>query len=108
MFIATNRLFVPADKAEEFEARFRDNMRTYLPGVPGLLRSTLLKPTRDDQPYVSINEFESEEDFRAWVASDSFREAHKRNRGIARHVTGNAVETFEHAEDLVLPLQRTE
>ncbi|SDH17414.1 heme oxygenase (staphylobilin-producing) [Lentzea fradiae] len=107
MFIATNRLFVPAERAEEFEAHFRDNMRTYLPGVPGLLRSTLLKPTREDQPYVSINEFESEEDFRAWVASDSFREAHQRNRGIARHVTGNAVETFEHAEDLVLPRQRT-
>jgi heme oxygenase (staphylobilin-producing) len=108
VFIATNRLFVPAERAEEFEAHFRDNMRTFLPGVPGLLRSTLLKPTKDDQPYVSVNEFESEEDFRAWVASDSFREAHKRNRGIARHVTGNAVETFQHAEDLVLPRQRAE
>ncbi|SFR25043.1 Heme-degrading monooxygenase HmoA [Lentzea waywayandensis] len=108
MFIATNRLFVPAERAEEFEAHFRDNMRTYLPGVPGLLRSTLLKPTKDDQPYVSVNEFETEDDFRAWVKSDSFREAHKRNRGIARHVTGNAVETFQHAEDMVLPRQRTE
>ena len=108
MFIATNRLFVPAERAAEFEDHFRDNMRTYLPGVPGLLRSTLLKPTKEDQPYVSVNEFESEEHFRAWVASDSFREAHKRNRGIARHVTGNAVETFQHAEDMVLPQQRTE
>jgi heme-degrading monooxygenase HmoA len=102
MFIATNRLFVPADRAEEFERHFRDNMRTFLPGVPGLRRSTLLKPTGADQPYVSVNEFESEEDFRAWVGSDSFREAHARNRGIARHVTGNAVECFEPAEDLVL------
>ncbi|MFD1146899.1 antibiotic biosynthesis monooxygenase family protein [Saccharothrix hoggarensis] len=102
MFIATNRLFVPADRADEFEARFRDNMRAYLPGVPGLRRSTLLRPTRPDQPYVSINEFESEDDFRAWVASDSFKEAHKRNAGIARHVTGNAVETFQPSEDLVL------
>jgi heme-degrading monooxygenase HmoA len=108
MFIATNRLFVPAERAAEFEDHFRDNMRTFLPGVPGLLRSTLLKPTKEDQPYVSVNEFESEEHFRAWVASDSFREAHKRNRGIARHVTGNAVETFQHAEDMVLPRQRTE
>lgn len=102
MFIATNRLFVPADRAAEFEEKFRANMRTYLPGVPGLRRSTLLRPTKDDQPYVSINEFDSEEDFRAWVASASFREAHARNKGIARHVTGNAVETFEHSEDLIL------
>jgi heme-degrading monooxygenase HmoA len=103
MFIATNRLFVPADRAAEFEEKFRLNMRTYLPGVPGLRRSTLLRPTSEDQPYVSVNEFDTEEDFRAWVASDSFREAHARNKeGIARHVTGNAVETFNPSEDLVL------
>ncbi|MEV0677711.1 antibiotic biosynthesis monooxygenase [Actinosynnema sp. NPDC050436] len=102
MFVATNRLFVPEDRAEEFEAHFRENMRTYLPGVPGLRRSTLLRPTRPDQPYVSVNEFDTEEDFKAWVRSDSFREAHKRNAGIARHVTGNAVETFQPTEDLVL------
>ncbi|TWP51783.1 antibiotic biosynthesis monooxygenase [Lentzea tibetensis] len=102
MFIATNRLFVPAERAEEFERHFRDNMRTFLPGVPGLLRSTLLRPTRPDQPYVSTNEFESEEDFRAWVASDSFKQAHARNSGIARHVTGNAVECFSPIEDLIV------
>ncbi|MBY8850721.1 antibiotic biosynthesis monooxygenase [Saccharothrix longispora] len=102
MFVATNRLFVPADRAEEFEARFRDSMRTHLPGVPGLRRSTLLRPTRPDQPYVSVNEFDTEDDFRAWVASDSFKEAHRRDPGIARHVTGNAVETFHSPEDLQL------
>ncbi|MEJ2852079.1 MULTISPECIES: antibiotic biosynthesis monooxygenase family protein [unclassified Saccharothrix] len=102
MFVATNRLFVPAERAEEFEEHFRANMRTYLPGVPGLRRSTLLRPTRPDQPYVSVNEFDTEEDFKAWVASASFKEAHRRNAGIARHVTGNAVETFQPSEDLVL------
>ncbi|MGM1059524.1 antibiotic biosynthesis monooxygenase family protein [Saccharothrix sp. Mg75] len=102
VFVATNRLFVPEDRAEEFEARFRENMRAHLPGVPGLRRSTLLRPTRPDQPYVSVNEFDSEDDFRAWVASDSFREAHRRGAGVARHVTGNAVETFQPSEDLVL------
>jgi heme-degrading monooxygenase HmoA len=102
VFIATNRLFVPAERAEEFEAHFRTSMRAHLPGVPGLRRSTLLRPTRPDQPYVSVNEFDTEDDFRAWVASDSFKEAHRRNSGIARHVTGNAVETFQRSEDLLL------
>ncbi|MER5266457.1 antibiotic biosynthesis monooxygenase [Actinosynnema sp. NPDC002837] len=102
MFIATNRLFVPAERAEEFEAHFRSSMREHLPGVPGLRRSTLLRPTRPDQPYVSVNEFDTEDDFRAWVASDSFKEAHRRNAGIARHVTGNAAETFRPSEDLLL------
>lgn len=102
MFVATNRLYVPAERAEEFERHFRDNMRTFLPGVPGLKRSTLLRPTKENDPYVSVNEFESEEAFRAWVASDSFKAAHARNRGIARHVTGNAVECFDPIEDLTL------
>ncbi|NGO10984.1 antibiotic biosynthesis monooxygenase [Streptomyces sp. HC44] len=68
--MATNRLFVPADRADEFEAHFRHNMRTYLPGVKGLRRSTLLRPVSADDSYVSINEFDSEADFRAWITSD--------------------------------------
>ncbi|MEU5691733.1 antibiotic biosynthesis monooxygenase [Actinosynnema sp. NPDC020468] len=102
MFVATNRLFVPVERAEEFEEHFRGTMRAFLPGVPGLRRSRLLRPTRPDQPYVSINEFDTEEDFTAWLKSDSFREAHKLHVGMARHVTGNAVETFRPSEDLVL------
>ncbi|MFE9607194.1 antibiotic biosynthesis monooxygenase family protein [Streptomyces sp. NPDC006012] len=104
MFVATNRLFVSPDRSEEFEAHFRNNMNSYLAGVKGLRRSTLLRPVSAEHPYVSINEFDSEDDFRAWVASDSFKQAHARNRGIARNVTGNAVETFQVAEDLVLQL----
>lgn len=108
MFIATNRMYVVPELSEEFETYFRGNMRTHLPGVPGLLRSTLLKPTRDDQPYVSVNEFESEDAFHAWVASEAFRKAHKGHHTIARLVTGNEPERFTPAEDLVLPRQRTE
>lgn len=102
MFVATNRLFVPADQVAEFERHFTANMREYLPGVPGLRRSTLLRPTAPDQPYVSVNEFDTEADFRAWVASPGFREAHGRIAGASRHVSGNAVETFEPTLDLVL------
>ncbi|MGW1679158.1 antibiotic biosynthesis monooxygenase family protein [Saccharopolyspora sp. NPDC002376] len=102
MFYATNRLYVPPEKASEFEEHFIDNMRNYLPGVEGLRRSTLLRPDHPDHPYVSINEFDTEEQFRTWVSSDSFKQAHARNKGIARHVSSNAVETFEPLEDLVL------
>lgn len=102
MFYATNRLFVPPESAKDFEEHFIGNMRNYLPGVDGLRRSTLLKPDSPEHPYVSINEFDTEEQFRTWVASDSFKEAHARNKGIARHVSGNTVETFEPLEDMVL------
>lgn len=102
MYVATNRLFVPAERVEEFERKFTGNMREYLPGVPGLRRSTLLRPNEEGQPYLSINEFDTEQDFRAWVESASFREAHRSAAETSRHVEGNAVETFEPAEDLVL------
>lgn len=102
MYVATNRLFVPPERAEEFEAKFTGNMRQYLPGVPGLRRSTLLRPSEEGQPYLSVNEFDREQDFRDWVRSDSFREAHRSNAELSRHVEGNAVETFEPLEDLVL------
>ncbi|MFE5563887.1 antibiotic biosynthesis monooxygenase family protein [Amycolatopsis japonica] len=102
MFIATNRLFVPSGSADAFEALFRENMRTYLPGVKGLRRSTLLRPVTEDAPYVSVNDFDSEEAFREWIASDSFKQAHDRNRKLVRHVTGNAVETFHVSEEITL------
>lgn len=100
MFYATNRLHVPPEKAQDFEEQFTTNMRTYLPGVPGLRSSTLLRPTAADRPYLSINEFDTEAHFRAWFDSDSFKQAHARNSGIVRHISSNEVETFESIEVL--------
>ncbi len=102
MFVATNRLFVEPEHHEEFEKLFRGNMNEFLPEVEGLRRSTLLRPETEGQPYVSINEFDTEENFRAWVESSSFRRAHAKAQGVSSHVSGNAVETFQTAEDLVL------
>ncbi|MBK0870165.1 MAG: antibiotic biosynthesis monooxygenase [Saccharopolyspora sp.] len=100
MFYATNRLHVPPDKAQDFEEQFTGNMRKYLPGVPGLRRSTLLRPAAAGEPYLSINEFDTEAHFRAWVDSDSFKQAHARNSGMVRNITSNQVETFESVEVL--------
>jgi heme-degrading monooxygenase HmoA len=103
MFIATNRLFVPEVQTDDFERQFTDNMRTFLPGVPGLRRSTLLRPTEPgQQPYVSFNEFDSREAFDDWVHSASFKSAHDRNRLMAQHIRHFSVETFGVTEDLAL------
>ncbi|MFZ4432569.1 MAG: antibiotic biosynthesis monooxygenase family protein [Microthrixaceae bacterium] len=76
MYIVMNRLEVPADQAEAFEQRFSANMTGTLAGVAGLHRSALLRPNRDEDPYVAVMEFDSEESFRGWLASDAFRAAH--------------------------------
>ncbi len=76
MYIVMNRLDIPADQAEAFEERFSANMTGTLAGVSGLQRSALLRPHRDEDPYVAVMEFDSEESFRGWLSSDAFRAAH--------------------------------
>lgn len=75
MFMFTNRIDV-TENAEAFEKAFAESMRTTLKGVPGLNRATLLRPEADGLPYVSTMEFDSKEDFLAWLKSDSFRASH--------------------------------
>lgn len=76
MYIVMNRLEIEADQAEAFEQRFSANMTSTLTGVPGLIRSALLRPNRDEDPYVAVMEFDSEASFHGWLQSDAFRAAH--------------------------------
>ncbi len=73
MYTISNRIEVPVETREAFEKAFIDSMRDTLAGVPGLHRSTLMRPERDGLPYVSTMEFDSRSDFIAWIRSDSFR-----------------------------------
>jgi heme oxygenase (mycobilin-producing) len=76
MHIVMNRITAAEGKAQEFEDGFTRSMRDTLPGVPGLLRSTLLKPKEPTDPYLSTMEFVDQESFLAWVKSEAFRVAH--------------------------------
>lgn len=76
VFIVSNRIEVGADRAEAFEKVFIDSMRSTLGGVPGLHRVTLQKPARAGLPYISTMEFDSPQDFQAWLKSDSFKASH--------------------------------
>ena len=76
MFIITNRLVVSEENAAEFERVFTASMRDTLGGVPGLHRSTLLRPEAPGLPYVSTMEFDTRDSFLAWMRSDSFRASH--------------------------------
>ena len=76
MYIVMNRLEVPAEQAGTFESHFSGNMTSTLGDVPGLHRAALLRPHRDEDPYVAVMEFTDETAFRNWVTSDAFRAAH--------------------------------
>lgn len=76
MYVAMNRIPVPAEHAEIFEQHFSRAMDGTLGEVPGLVRSTLLRPATEGAPYVAQITFDSEESFQGWLSSDAFRAAH--------------------------------
>lgn len=100
MYVITNRIDVPADTADDFEKVFVDSMRTTLDGVPGLNRTTLLRPAAEGLPYLSTMEFDSKDDFLAWLRSDSFKAAHSDDQAPGMQAP-SAVEQHTLVEDII-------
>lgn len=98
MYIVHNRIEVTAEQAASFEETFTTSMRATLSGVPGLQRSLLLRPAKPGGPYVSTMEFESADDFRAWMRSDSFKSAHSDSQAPGMQAP-SAIEFFDVLED---------
>ncbi len=99
LYVIMNRITVPAGTAEAFETAFIDSMRTTLSGVPGLHRTTLMRPAGPNLPYVSTMEFDSKDDFMAWMKSDSFRAAHSDEQAPGMQAP-SAVESYDLIEDI--------
>ncbi|QXQ09417.1 antibiotic biosynthesis monooxygenase [Paeniglutamicibacter sp. Y32M11] len=78
MYVVTNRIEVPAERAAAFEERFISNMRHNLPKVQGLSRATLDKPVDPAAAYKVTMEFVAESDFITWRDSEAFRTSHGR------------------------------
>jgi len=98
MYVVHNRIEVAAEQAAAFEETFSASMRATLAGVPGLRRSLLLRPTKPGDPYVSTMEFDSVDDFRAWLKSDSFKAAHADVDAPGMEAP-SAIELFDVLED---------
>jgi heme oxygenase (mycobilin-producing) len=98
MYVVQNRIEVPEASAAEFEQAFVANMRDTLAGVGGLRRAALLRPTKSGQPYVATMEFDSPDDFMAWMKSDSFKAAHANAKAPGAHAP--SAEAFTVVEDV--------
>ncbi|MEV4078645.1 antibiotic biosynthesis monooxygenase family protein [Nonomuraea fuscirosea] len=57
-----------------------------------------MRPARPGGPYVSTMEFDSAEDFRAWMKSDSFKAAHSDVDAPGMQAP-SAIELFDVLED---------
>ena len=81
MYVVMNRIDVGPEGAEVFEKHFSRSMDGTLNSVPGLIRSTLLRPTGPDAPYIAQITFDTKESFLGWLQSDAFRDAHGHGPG---------------------------
>ena len=79
MYLTMNRFKVRKDAAAEFETVWKSR-DSHLETVPGFVSFHLLKgtETEDQILFASHTVWESEEHFRDWTRSDSFRAAHSR------------------------------
>ncbi|MGL4306145.1 MAG: antibiotic biosynthesis monooxygenase family protein [Mycobacteriaceae bacterium] len=72
--VKINAITVPFEAGPELERRFAARAHT-VEGSAGFLGFQLLRPTKGEDRYFVITQWESEEDFQAW-ASGSARQAH--------------------------------
>ena len=74
--VRINAITVPAERAEEFEARFAARAGEVAKS-PGFEAFELLRPTDDRGVYLVYTRWESREAFDAWVSSSAFTRGHK-------------------------------
>ncbi|MFP5071774.1 antibiotic biosynthesis monooxygenase family protein [Pseudonocardia nantongensis] len=90
--VKINAIEVPEDQGPELERRFAHRLGA-VDGSPGFLGFELLRPVSGDTRYFVLTRWETDEDFRNWMAGDGVA-AHAGER--ARPVgTGSSVLEFE-------------
>lgn len=76
MFVMINRMTVPEKWKGHFEEVFISR-RKAVDRRPGFIRAEILKPLEGDA-YLVMTHWEREEDFKAWVGSEEYKEGHQR------------------------------
>lgn len=78
MYAAVSEFTVAEADRQAFETSFAASMKDTLVGVPGLRRSTLLRPAgrTTDRGYLAVMEFEDEAAYRTYVSSEAFHRSH--------------------------------
>ncbi|WOC11765.1 antibiotic biosynthesis monooxygenase family protein [Gordonia sp. MP11Mi] len=76
--VKINAISVPEGAGPELEKRFSARAGT-VDGAPGFLGFQLLRPTKGDDRYFVVTQWENEESFNAWSGGDA-RAAHKSDK----------------------------
>jgi heme oxygenase (mycobilin-producing) len=92
--VKINAVEVPADRAEEFEARFASRAGA-VESSDGFEAFELLRPTGDATRYFVYTRWASEEAYQAWLSSQDFAKAHAH---VAAEKSGHAAPVAHGAE----------
>lgn len=76
-FVAINYITCLDCYKERFEYLFKTRAMA-IDRVPGFRFMKVLKPHKEDQPYLVLSHWDSEEAFKSWTTSPEFIEGHKR------------------------------
>ena len=102
MYVAINVLSVPEGAGATLEERFAAR-RGAVDSAPGFERFELLRPVEGTSDYLVYTRWRSEDDFRAWRASQAFGEGHAqasgRPEGQQPAATGSTIWAFEVAQE---------
>lgn len=75
MYIVNNRVPVASGWEEIFEERFRQRAGQ-IDKQPGFISMQILKPEKQETPYIVMTRWKDKDAFERWVSSDDFRAAH--------------------------------
>ncbi len=76
-FVAVNYITCTPEYRERFEELFGSRAKA-IDLMPGFIDMHVLKPSKEDQDYLIVSYWESEEAFKGWTKSEAFIEGHKR------------------------------
>lgn len=76
-FVAINYITCQPDYCARFECLFCSRARQ-IDTMPGFLSMQVLRPQKEEEPYLVVSQWESQESFDAWVGSPEFLEGHQR------------------------------
>jgi heme-degrading monooxygenase HmoA len=104
MITVANRIYVTAEYAAAFEARFRDRAGL-VDKMPGFVSNQVLRPVNEGEPYVVFTTWRSRQDFLNWVRSDEFVKGHAQSGTLPKEAFArvNVLEMHEVVQDSARP-----
>jgi heme-degrading monooxygenase HmoA len=76
-FVAINYITCDLDYRPKFEELFATRAKA-IDTMPGFHFMEVLKPQTNEDPYLIVSHWDSEENFKDWTSSPAFIEGHKR------------------------------